>query len=76
MKALCSHSSPTVVGSVWPGWTLVSGGSFISTSMIECRRSSKLVEPGRAHAADRALEERVAGEDVLAVDDEVSIPAV
>ena len=30
-----SHSAPIVVGSVWPGWTRVSGGSFIRTSMIE-----------------------------------------
>ena len=49
---------------------VVSGGSSISTSMIECLRSSKLVEPGRAHAAHRALEERVAGEDVLVVHEE------
>ena len=45
-NALLSHSSPIVVGSVWPGCTRVSGGSFISTSMIEFLRSAKLVEPG------------------------------
>ena len=45
-KAFCSHSSPIVVGSVWPGRTTVSGGSFISTSMIDALRSSKLVDPG------------------------------
>ena len=46
MKALFSHSSPTVVGSVWPGCRRVSGGSSISTSMIDDFRSSKVVEPG------------------------------
>ncbi len=64
MKALFSHSSPTVVGSVWPGCRRVSGGSFISTSMIE---RLEVVEARRARArdaADRALEQRVAGEDV------------
>ena len=35
MNGLCSHSSPTVDGSVCPGWMRVSGGSLISRFMIE-----------------------------------------
>ena len=38
-NAFSSSSRATVVSSTWPGWTMVSAGSFKSTSMIECLRS-------------------------------------
>ena len=45
-NGLLSHSSPMVEGSRWPGWIRVSGGSFISRSITEVRRSSNPVGPG------------------------------
>ena len=72
-KALCSSSSATVVGSVWPGRMTVSGGSASSTSMIEPAQVGVGRVARRAHAADRALEQRVAGEDV-ALDEEAQHP--
>ena len=68
-KRLVSSSSATVVGSVWPGRIVVSGGSSSSTSMIERLQVLVARAAGRAHAADRALEQRVAGEHV-AVDEQ------
>ena len=64
------HSAPTVECPTWPGFRMTAGSSAISLSMIDVRRSSNEVEPGRVHAADRAREERVAGEALLAVHDE------
>ena len=61
---LCSSSSATVVGSVWPGWIRVCGGQ--RQQLVHDRALEVGVGrvAGRAHAADRALEQRVAGEHV------------
>ena len=59
-----SRSRPIVVSSVWPGSTRISSGSAMKTSITERR---DLLEVA---AADRVLEERVAGEDELVVDEE------
>ena len=71
---LCSSSSATVVGSVWPGWIRVSGGSVSSVSMIEDLEVGVGGVAGRADAADRALEQRVAGEHVGPVDQQRQHP--
>ena len=52
-----------VVSSVWPGSTRVSGGSFIRTSITECADTLEVA------AADGVLEQRVACEHGLAIDD-------
>ena len=45
-NGFCSHSSPIVDGSRWPGWIRVSGGSFISLSITDAFRSANPVAPG------------------------------
>ena len=59
-----SHSRPIVVSSVWPGRTRSSGGSGISTSITDRRTVADVA------AADRVLEQRVAREETVSVDDE------
>ena len=68
-KGLASHSSPIVVGSRWPGWTRVSGGSSISR-ITEVSQVVEAAGARRHRAADRSLEEDVGGEEVGAVDEE------
>ena len=68
MKALSSHSAPIVVGSVCPGWTLGLGRK-LHQHLHD--RALKVVEGRRTwstHAADRPLEQRVAGEHRFVAD--------
>ena len=72
-NGFCSHSSPIVEGSRWPGWIRVSGGSFISLSITERLQVGEAGRARRAGAADRALEEDVGGQHVGAVEGERAV---
>ena len=70
-NGLFSSSSPTVVGSVWPG--RIDGLRREREDHFHDRVLDVLERgaAGRADAADGALEQRVAGEQLLVVDEQV-----
>ena len=65
---MVARSAPSVVIPMWPGWTTVSVGVALEQG-ADRGQQRRPVAAGQVDAADRALEEDVAGEDrVLAAD--------
>ena len=69
-----SHSTPIVEWPTWPGSITTPGSSAHQHVHHRAAQVGERRRAGRAHAADRAGEERVAGEALDAVDEEREHP--